>query len=242
MPLWMVEPRSGSRTCSGSGESMDARKSCDDLPYLTRFQIMARLRPGERILDIGCGSGDLARLIKEKGCRVVGIELTAERAEMARASCERILIGNVETMPLPLEPAGFDVLLFSNILEHLLDPVATIRRLLPFLSPKGRVLVDLPNVAHWQIRLRLLRGRWDYEDSGILDRTHLRFYTRKTAREMLEQAGVEILEEDLIPDVPLLRYKRRSAVLNYKVARLRPNLLSTEMLFVVRPRERFASR
>jgi len=145
-------------------------------------------------------------------------------------------------MPLAFEPESFDVFVLSNILEHLRDPVATLRRLVPLLRPTGRILVDLPNVAHWDVRLRLLRGRWDYEDAGILDRTHLRFYTRKTAREMLRETGFEILDEDIIPDVPLFRYKQRWAHVNYRIARLRPDLLSTEMLFVVRPRGTTASR
>ena len=212
-----------------------------DLPYLTRLQIVSRLRPGECVLDVGCGSGEMAQRMKARGCAVVGIELSSEKAAKARAFCDEVLIGNVESMSLPFEPASFDVIVLSNILEHLHDPGATLRRLAPLLRPTGRILVDLPNVAHWGVRLRLLRGRWDYEDAGILDRTHLRFYTRKTAREMLEQTGFEILEQDIIPDVPLFRYKQRWAHLNYRVARLRPDLFSTEMLFVVQPRKTIAS-
>jgi methionine biosynthesis protein MetW len=228
----MVEP--GFRLL---GEGWMSEASLDDeMPHLTRQQIVSRLRSGERILDVGCGNGEIARLMKERGCAVIGIELAPEKAAKARAYCEEVLVGNVESMPLPFEPQSFDVLVLSNILEHLRDPVATLHRLAPLLRPGGRALVDLPNVAHWGIRLRLLRGRWDYEDAGILDRTHLRFYTRKTAREMLDQAGFEVLEDDIIPDVPLFRYKRRWALINYLLARLRPNLLSTEMLFVVRPR------
>src|SRR5438034_10371711 len=213
-----------------------------DLPYLTRLQIVSRLRPGERVLDVGCGSGEIARLMREKDCTVIGLELDSEKAAKAGTYCEQVFVGDIETMPLAFEPESFDVFVLSNILEHLRDPVATLRRLVPLLRPTGRILVDLPNVAHWDVRLRLLRGRWDYEDAGILDRTHLRFYTRKTAREMLRETGFEILEQDIIPDVPLLRYKQRWAQLNYHVARLRPDLFSTEMLFVVHPRKTTASR
>lgn len=226
-----------SDTSGGIGEA-----NVNDLPHLTRDQIVSRLRPGERILDVGCGSGEIARLMHARGCAVVGIELSPEKAAKARAFCDEVLVGNIEAMPLAFEPGSFDVIVLSNILEHLNNPVATLRRLAPLLRPTGRAFVDLPNVAHWGVRLRLLRGRWDYEDAGILDRTHLRFYTRKTAREMLEQTGFEILEQDIIPDVPLLRYKQRWAQLNYHVARLRPDLFSTEMLFVVHPRKMTASR
>ncbi len=99
-------------------------------------------------------------------------------------------------------------------------------------------MIAIPNVAHWSVRARLLRGRFDYEDSGILDRTHLRFYTRDTAHAMLEDAGLKVQEMDLVPDVPLLRFKSRLTELNYRVASLFPGLLATEFFFVGTPRRR----
>jgi hypothetical protein len=109
--------------------------------------------------------------------------------------------------------------------------------LFPFLSDDGRIVIALPNVAHWSVRYQILVGRFEYEDSGILDRTHLRSYTRDTARAMLEEAGLEIRETDLVPDVPLLRFKSRFAGANYRIASLLPGLLSTEFFFVGAPRK-----
>lgn len=208
----------------------------DRTPYRTHMQALDRLRPGERVLEVGCSSGALTERIRAKGCTVVGIEVRPEAAAKARAFCEEVLVGDVERMPLPWPPASFDVILLLDVLEHLVDPVPATRRFLPFLKPDGRVLVALPNVAHWQVRFRLLAGRFRYEDSGILDRTHLHFYTRKTAAELLVRSGLEILEEDVVPDVPLLRFKRHLEKANYRVARLVPGLLSTEFVFVARPR------
>lgn len=208
----------------------------DPTPYRTHMRALGYLRPGERVLEIGCSSGALTEHIQAKRCSVVGVESRVDAAEKARTFTERTLVGNVETMRMDLEPASFDVLLLLDVLEHLVDPVAALKRLLPLLRPSGRIIVALPNVAHWSIRLRLLRGRFDYEESGILDRTHLHFYTLRSARSMLESGGLMILEEDIVPDVPLLRYRPAIARLNYKVARLLPHLLSTEVLFVGRPR------
>ncbi len=207
----------------------------DPIPYRTHRRTLGFLRPGSRILEIGCASGALTERIEAMGCTVVGVEREPDAAAKARRFCEDVLVGDVADMPLDLEPASFDFLLLIDVLEHLVHPKAAVRRLLPFVRPRGHVVVALPNVAHWSVRARLLFGRFDYADTGLLDRTHLRFYTPETARAMLEEAGLKDLESDIVPDVPLLRYKPRLARLNYQVARLRPNLFATEALFVGRP-------
>ena len=213
----------------------------DPTPYRTHMQALDRLRPGERVLEVGCSTGALTERIRGKGCMVVGIEVRPDAAAKARAFAEEVLVGDVERIPLVWPPASFGVILLLDVLEHLVDPVAATRRLLPLLKPDGRVVVALPNVAHWQVRFRLLAGRFRYEDSGILDRTHLHFYTRKTAAELLAQSGLEILEEDVVPDVPLLRFKRHLERANYRVAHLVPGLLSTEFILVARPRPTVSS-
>jgi len=169
------------------------------------------------------------------GCQVTGIEVRPEAAAKARKFVEQVLVGDVATMPLPLAPSSFDAILLIDVLEHLGDPTGALRRLFPLLREGGRIVVAIPNVAHWSVRLRLLVGRFDYEDSGILDRTHVRFYTRETARAMLEEAGLEIQETDLVPDVPLLRFKRALVEANYRVASLLPGLFSAEFFFVGTP-------
>jgi SAM-dependent methyltransferase len=207
----------------------------DPIPYRAHQRTLGFLRPESRVLEIGCASGALTERIQAMGSIVVGVERDPEAAEKARRFCEDVLVGDIEAMELDLEPASFDFLLLIDVLEHLVHPRAAVRRLIPFVRPDGTVIVALPNVAHWSVRGRLLFGRFDYEDTGLLDRTHLRFYTPGTARAMLVEAGLKDLESDIVPDVPLLRLKPRLARLNYKVARLRPTLFATESLFVGRP-------
>ncbi len=213
----------------------------DPTPYRTHMQALARVASGERVLEVGCSNGALTQRLRAKGCAVVGIEVRPDAAEKARVFCEEVLVGDVEHLVFPWRHASFDVILLLDVLEHLVDPATTVRKLIPLLRPGGRILVALPNVAQWHVRFRLLRGRFDYEDSGILDRTHLHLYTLLSGRELLTRAGLTILEQDVIPDVPLLRYRRGLAKANYKLAHLLPGLLSTEVLFVARPSASAAS-
>jgi 2-polyprenyl-3-methyl-5-hydroxy-6-metoxy-1,4-benzoquinol methylase len=208
----------------------------DPVPHRAHMRTLAYLRSGERVLEVGCSSGALTERIAAMGCRVTGIEVRPDAAERARRFAEDILVGDLTTMALALRPSSFDAILLIDVLEHVADPLKALRRLFPLLREGGRIVVAIPNVAHWSVRLRLLAGRFEYEDSGILDRTHLRFYTRGTARAMLEQAGLEIQETDLVPDVPLLRFKPRLAEVNYRVASSLPGLLATEFFFVGTPR------
>jgi len=214
----------------------------DSTPYRTHMRALACLRPGQRVLEVGCSTGALSERMRALGCTVVGIEQRADAAERARAFCESVLVGDVERMPLALPKRSFDVLLLLDVLEHLVDPVAAVARLVPLVRDAGIVVVALPNVAHWSIRGQLVRGRFEYVDSGILDRTHLHLYTLRTAERLLGSAGLEILEKDIIPDTPFLRFRPRVASLNYKIARLLPNLLSTESFFVTRPSRTASSR
>jgi SAM-dependent methyltransferase len=113
-----------------------------------------------------------------------------------------VLLGDVETMDLPLEPGSFDVVLLGDVIEHLREPVDTLRRLRRFLRPGGRLVLSTPNVANWAVRLSLLAGRWRYTDRGILDRTHTHLFTRATLREAIEAAGYVVDRIDFSAPVP----------------------------------------
>jgi 2-polyprenyl-3-methyl-5-hydroxy-6-metoxy-1,4-benzoquinol methylase len=157
---------------------------------------------GRRVLDVGCSSGYLAGPLSERGNTIVGIELDPQAARAAEAYCERVLVGDVETMELPLEQASFDVVLGGDVVEHLRDPSAALARLRPFLRPGGRLVLSTPNVANWAVRLSLLAGRWRYTDRGILDRSHTHLFTRATLAEAIERAGYEVDRIDYTVPLP----------------------------------------
>lgn len=193
-------------------------------------KLLAAVGSGNRVLDVGCSSGYLAQPLAEHDNTIVGLELDSDAAREAEAYCERVLVGDVETMELPLEPGSFDVVLLGDVVEHLRDPVAALARVRPFLKPGGRVVLSTPNIANWAIRLSLLGGRWRYTDRGILDRSHTHLFTRSTLRAALERAGYRVERIDFSVPVP-----GNSDLLDgaaYALGRVRPPLFAYQWIAV----------
>ncbi len=159
-----------------------------------RSPTVAQVADGERVLDLGCGTGHTARLLSERGCSVVGVEFDERAAVAAGAWCERVVVGDLDLLRLDqiLQGETFDVVVAGDILEHLRDPGAVLRTLIPLLGETGRVVASVPNIAHGSIRLALLGGTFEYAEWGILDRTHLRFFTRASLERLFEAAGYVI--------------------------------------------------
>jgi O-antigen biosynthesis protein len=193
-------------------------------------KLLAAVGTGRRVLDAGCSSGYLAEPLRDRGNTIVGLELDPIAAREAEAFCERVLVGDVETMELPLEPGSFDVVLCGDLVEHLRDPAATLARLRPFLRPGGRLVVSTPNVANWAVRLSLLGGRWRYTERGILDRSHTHLFTRATLAETIELAGYRVERIDFT--VPLPGDSDLLDGLGRAVGRLRPSLFAYQFVAV----------
>jgi SAM-dependent methyltransferase len=155
---------------------------------------VADLVPREcvQVLEVGCGSGQLGRLLRQRGHRVTGVELIPEAAEQACEHLDAVVCADVETEDLDLPAGSFQALVLADVLEHLVDPWGTLARLVPLLGPGGVVVVSLPNVQHVDVIWRLLRGRWDYRERGLLDIGHLRFFTLASIRKLFGGAGLRI--------------------------------------------------
>ncbi|MDE1906781.1 MAG: methyltransferase domain-containing protein [Rhodospirillales bacterium] len=147
------------------------------------------------ILDVGCAQGALGAdyLRRNPACRVLGIEMDEAAAAHARQRLSEVFVGNVENTPMPFEvPDGIDCIVYGDVLEHLTDPWAVLKEHAKYLSPQGTVLVCMPNVEHWSFAARLLTGSFDYEDQGLFDRTHLRWFTPRTMARALAEAGLAL--------------------------------------------------
>ena len=146
-----------------------------------------------KIIEIGSGNGDTGGLAIKKGrCKeYVGVEMFETVAKLSESQLTKVHIGNVDTIELPYPPHYFDALIMSEVVEHLINPVETLSKLLPLLKPGAFVLTSSPNISHWSSILNLWMGRFDYEEFGLMDRTHLRWFTPNSYREMFESLGVE---------------------------------------------------
>jgi 2-polyprenyl-3-methyl-5-hydroxy-6-metoxy-1,4-benzoquinol methylase len=148
------------------------------------------------VLDVGCASGYMAEALGKRGCRVSGIEFDPVEAEKARPFLQEIVVADLNTADLgkQFKTASFDVIMFGDVLEHLLDPVGVLQSSLTLLRAGGTVIISIPNVAHGSLRLALLQGAWNYTPTGLLDQTHVRFFTRATLHKMLAEAGLRVVE------------------------------------------------
>lgn len=146
---------------------------------------------GASVLDLGCGAGGLAPLLRERGARrIVGIEVSDLAVEAAHV-CDEVHQGRVEEVLQNINES-FDFVITADVLEHLVDPWSLLRELRPHVNDGGSLLVSIPNVSHLSVLLQLIfRRDWRFDDAGIFDRTHLRWFGRRTLHQLLDQAGFE---------------------------------------------------
>src|SRR3954470_18313522 len=154
-----------------------------------RPEILVHIPPSaRRILDLGCATGATGAALKRRqDAHVTGIELEPEYAAEARRNLDEVVVGDVETATVD---GRFDALIAADVLEHLKDPWSALTRYAGLLQPGATAVVSLPNVAHWSTYAYLASGTWPRKSEGIFDATHLRWFTRKDAITLLEQAGL----------------------------------------------------
>jgi 2-polyprenyl-3-methyl-5-hydroxy-6-metoxy-1,4-benzoquinol methylase len=152
--------------------------------------------PGSRVLDVGCDTGNLGAAIKRIGAWVEGLEIDPAAAGRAVEKLDRVYTGNIEDEELLARLDGpYDCVIFADVLEHIAAPERALEKVKRLLKrDTGVVVASLPNVANFRVRIGLLFGRFEYTEIGILDRTHLRFFTKKTARELFTGAGFNVLD------------------------------------------------
>lgn len=150
-------------------------------------------RPG-RVLDVGCGNGRFGAMLKDKleGAEVWGVEPVAEAQQAAATLLDRAIPGLFDDA-LALPENAFDIIVFNDSLEHFPDPAPPLALARRLLKPDGRIIASIPNVRHWpDLKRYVFHGDWDYEDHGVLDRTHLRFFTKRSIVKTFEAAAFEV--------------------------------------------------
>ena len=194
---------------------------------------------GKKLLDVGCARGHLSSALQNQGWHVTGIEFDSDDAEIARASGIDVLVGSADTV-LENMSGLFDVIVFADVLEHLVDPDAVLKLATQRLAPGGQILISIPNVAHLTVRIPLLFGSFTYADRGIMDRTHLHFYTKQTLSHMITQAGLNIVRlssspaplEEVLPVLRRVKVLRPLLEVNALSARFWKSLLAYQYIVV----------
>ena len=233
LPEVRYEPAGiNSRTCADELYRNDGNKPLIDL-------LKGRVPVG-RVLDCGCGAGDNARLLQGLGWNVTGITISSRERDAASQYCQTVHIADLEA-GIPAEVGiDFDLIVFSHVLEHLVHPENALRDARERLAPGGVLAVALPNIAFFKMRWQLLRGRFDYADSGIMDSTHVKFYTFETGAELLRRNRFEIIDAEVQAIFPMWHLQRiwpRSlmAAQSRLAGRWLPGLFGVQLFYIGRP-------
>ncbi|MEN3186776.1 MAG: methyltransferase domain-containing protein [Atribacterota bacterium] len=160
----------------------------------SRPEVRALIPHGcQRILDVGCGEGNLGGMLKEeRQCEVWGVEINFQVAAEAEKKLDRVLVGNYEELVTELPEAYFDCVIFADVLEHFVDPWKALEETRRVLKEGGYIVASVPNVRHWSVIQSLLEGEWNYQEAGILDRSHLRFFTGRSLMELFRGRGFRV--------------------------------------------------
>lgn len=187
--------------------------------------------PEARLLEIGAGSGETAACALAEGkCGwCCGVELCEGPAQEARKKLQRVIVGDVERIEFDFPENYFDVLIMSEVLEHLADPWAVLRKLHKLMKPGSIAIAGSPNVCHHEVIRSLLRGRWHYEARGVFDATHLRWFSPSGYREMFESCGFTV--DEVGPARPL-NFKAR--LFNSLTGRRLEYLLHSQIVLIAR--------
>lgn len=161
-------------------------------------------KPCSNILDAGCGGGSLAKILSATGHRVDGVTISAEEYAIAKDYVNNIYLYDLEKgLPENIQHLQYDYVICSHVLEHIVSPEKLLKDIYRTLKPNGLLVVALPNIMHYKSRLKLIAGEFNYEDAGIWDNTHVKWYTFDTAKKLLTEYGFSIELATVTGDLPL---------------------------------------
>lgn len=199
-------------------------------PFSMHTKVVQLTKNSQNVLDVGCADGYLSEKILSNECEVVGIEIDLKAAKNAKKYCKEVICGDAEFIELSEEyKKYFSVIVFADILEHLKDPLAVLKRYKKYLKDDGYIIVSLPNISNWRMRFKFLFGNFEYEDKGLLDEGHLRFFNEKSAKKLLTDAGYVICKFDLtVGDIP------KFPEIFHFIGKIWPNFLAYQFFIVAK--------
>lgn len=169
----------------------------DDYYSEYRDDMAALIEAGDNVvLEIGCGKGNTGRILREKNkaAKLVGVEINPEMAAAAGKVFDQVMCGDVETLELPGEYGPYDYVICGDVLEHLCNPWAALKKMHTVVKPGGFIIASIPTLRHWRVMRDLVfKGEFTYRENGTLDITHLRFFTKKSIRKLFEESNFKVL-------------------------------------------------
>ncbi len=183
------------------------------------------------LLDVGCGTGALGKWFRtNRSFSVYGIEINDKAFKEAEKNLDGVIKGNIEMMELPYADESFDAIVMGDVLEHLIEPVAAVKKLLQKLKKGGQMYISVPNIRHWKEVLNLVfRDKWEYTPWGILDYTHLRFFTKRSIVALLEKNDIQVAHASWVIQNP-----SKSHIINKLTVGLLEGLLASHTFLVVK--------
>jgi len=209
---------------------MDKYDNFNRDPYSMHMKITEFVEDNKKVLDVGCAYGNLAKVISSNKCEVIGIEISVKAGKSANKYCKEVFIDDVETIELSSNYINyFNYIIFADILEHLNNPFKVLEKFKKYLKNDGCIIVSLPNITNWRMRLKILFGNFEYEDTGILDKGHIRFFNEKSAKKLISDSGYEIVKFDITGlESPF------ATKIIHKIGMLDPNLFAYQFLIIAK--------
>src|SRR3989344_7324364 len=165
-------------------------------PFEAHVMVFERIKPSSKILDLGCASGYFAKELLKKNCRVWGMDADKEAVQEAKKYCVEVKVADLDELSSRLNRDTFDYILLLDVLEHLKNPEKLLKLLKKYLNRDGEIIVSVPNIAFISLRLSHMAGKFDYKKTGIMDESHLHFYTKKTLIDLITKCGLKIIDFD----------------------------------------------
>jgi O-antigen biosynthesis protein len=195
---------------------------------------IAELVPHEAgmILDVGCGKGKLGALLKQRSRqrKVFGIEYQPDMARMARKVLDGVQLGDLQRVAYEFKDGTFDCIICADVLEHLVEPAAVLRKLKPLLHRDGLIICSIPNMRHYTVLRQLILYGWEYAEYGLFDRTHLRFFSRASMIDLLSEGGFHIHKIS-----PRIVATKKMRLLNFLLFGRLEEFLALQYLIIARP-------
>lgn len=201
-------------------------------PYILKY--LNNLK-NKQILDVGCGDASLGKILEKKENKVTGIEMNPESARLARKNISNVIEEDALAAVKKLKKDFFDVVILSDFIEHIPYPDIFLKELKHLIRKGGFIIISVPNIANFTTRFDLLFGRFDYKKHGIMDSTHLRFFTKKTISKLVSAAGYKIKKLDITPVIPSFLERTMIERLVYWISKFCKGLLAYQFVILAEP-------